>query len=134
MPLRQRDFRLDSSDARAASLLKRAQAGDSDAFARLFDLYAERVFNFMLFHLSEERAAEDLTARVFLKAWNSVPCYEPGNPPFDIWLYMIARQAVIDFARRKGMHRIKEIMSPADKGLEANEHVLPCTKAGEGND
>src|SRR5512142_325519 len=78
-------------------LVSRAVGGDTIAFARLYDLYSDRVYAYMSFHVGDEQAADDLTTRVFLKAWRGIECYELGSPPFNVWLYLIARQALIDF-------------------------------------
>ncbi len=109
-------------------LVKRAIEGDTLAFARLYDLYVERVYGYMHFHLNDEQAAEDLTARVFLRAWRGMPCYEPDKPPFHVWLYLIARQALIDFEREQRGGRVldKEILSPADEGLDIYDRFEPC--------
>ncbi len=110
-------------------LVERAQAGDADAFARLFDAYSGRVFRYMRFHVGDDRLAEDLTARVYAKTWSSLPCYELDRPPFGAWLYMIAREAVIDFSKsHDGEGKIKEILSPTERGLEEYEHTPPCQR------
>lgn len=116
-------------DAYERGLVERAKLGDSDAFARLFDFYADRVYNFMYFHVSNEHSAEDLTARVFLKAWRSIACYEPGQPALGAWLYLIARRAVIDFRQKQSRGQaVTEILSPMDEGLAAFELTEPCTE------
>ncbi len=108
-------------------LVEQSKAGDADAFARLYHRYADRVFRYMCFQVGDEQAAEDLAARVYLKAWRNMPCYEAGNPPFSAWLYMIARQAVIDYQQsRNGESSIKEITSPEDKGLAIYEPPQLC--------
>jgi DNA-directed RNA polymerase specialized sigma24 family protein len=60
-------------------LIDRACSGDSVAFARLYDFYAERVYAHMQFHVDNDQAAEDLTARVFLKAWRRMPCFNAAQ-------------------------------------------------------
>ncbi len=108
-------------------LVEKSKAGDADAFARLYDRYAERVLGYMYFQVQDQQATEGLAARVFATAWENIGCYEPGQPPFSIWLYMIARQAVLDFREsRGGPGDITEILSPADKGLEGYEPFRPC--------
>ena len=57
-------------------LVQQATTGDPDAFARLFHAYAGRVYSYMYLHVADETAAEDLTARVFNKAWKNIRCYE----------------------------------------------------------
>ncbi len=108
-------------------LVDNAKAGDADAFARLYAAYAERVLGYMYFQVQDEQAAHGLAARVFNTAWESLRCYEQDKLPFSIWLYMIARQTVIDFRqRRDGSREVTEILSPTDKGLEEYEPFRPC--------
>ncbi len=108
-------------------LVDRSKAGDADAFARLYDAYADRVLGYMFFQVQDQPVAEGLAARVFATAWENISCYEPGKPPFSIWLYMIARQTVIEFRQsRDGANPITEILSPTDKGIEEYEPFRPC--------
>jgi RNA polymerase sigma-70 factor, ECF subfamily len=113
------------------ALVQRSKDGDSDAFARLFDFYVERVFRYMYFHIANEQSADDLTARVFLKAWKNILCYEAGQLPFGVWIYRIARTALMEFVRnRGGAPSITEIVSPMDEGLEFGREF----RLGEGGD
>ena len=84
-----------------ARLVEQAQAGDSQAFARLYDAYVERVSRYIYFRVAEERDMEDLVSQVFLKAWEKLDHYQPGRSPFIAWLYTIARNLVIDHYRTK---------------------------------
>ncbi len=111
-------------------LVERLQAGDGEAFARLYDSYADRVLGYIYFHVEDKQTAEELSEWVFGTVRRNIHCYEPGNPAFPIWLYMIARQAVIEFSRRRReADSITEIMSPTDKGLAAYEPFRPCDNA-----
>lgn len=108
-------------------LIERTQAGDAEAFVRLCSVYAERLFRYLVFQVQDEQAAEELTAQVLVSVWMNIPCYEPGNPPFSAWLYLIARQAVINYRHSHGGDApITEITTPADKGLEPYETMQPC--------
>ena len=75
-------------------LVSRAQSGDSDAFARLYDHYVDDIYRYVYFLLSERKASEDLTARVFLKAWKNLDHYEAGEESFGAWLYLLASDEV----------------------------------------
>ncbi len=114
------------------NLVRLAKEGDSDAFARLYDHYVDRVNGFMYLNVANEQTAEDLTARVFLKAWKSIHCYEPDELPFSTWLYMIARDAVMEFSGNRSHAAVKEILSPADEGLQAFERIEPCPDSSAG--
>ncbi|MDI6900875.1 MAG: sigma-70 family RNA polymerase sigma factor [Anaerosomatales bacterium] len=81
-------------------LVARAAAGDAKAFGRLYDLYAERVYAFVRGRVGDVHEAEDLTATVFVKAWEAIGSYRVRGLPFGAWLFRIARNAIIDAYRR----------------------------------
>ena len=43
---------------------------DPEAYGKIYDLYARRIYRFVYFKVSSEEEAQDLTADVFLKAWS----------------------------------------------------------------
>ncbi len=80
-------------------LVKRACRGDSDAFGQLYESTLNRVYRYIYFRVSNDEIAEDLTSKVYLKAWESLPRFKSGGSPFIAWLYTIAHNAVIDHYR-----------------------------------
>lgn len=88
------------TDRKLARLVARARRGDVGAFGLLYDEYADRIFGFARARGRSVHDAEDLTATVFLKAWESIAAYDERGVPFSAWLFRIARNAVIDDYRR----------------------------------
>ncbi|HYC79426.1 MAG TPA: RNA polymerase sigma factor [Candidatus Binatia bacterium] len=87
-------------EIRVQELVARSVKGDSDAFGKLYDLFAPKLFNFILSRVRHKGTAEDLLHTVFLKAWNSLPKYRPTNrAKFSTWLFQIANFTVIDHWR-----------------------------------
>jgi RNA polymerase sigma-70 factor, ECF subfamily len=84
-----------------ARLVDQAKSGNPEAFARLYDAYAERVSRYIYFRVAEECDMEDLVSQVFLNAWENLDRYKMGSSPFIAWLYTIARNLVIDHYRTK---------------------------------
>ena len=84
-----------------AQLVDEAKSGDSQAFAKLYDAYVERVSRYIYFRVSEAIDTEDLVSQVFLKAWENLDRYKIGTSPFIAWLYTIERNLVIDHYRTK---------------------------------
>ena len=82
-----------------AALAARASAGDAEAFGALYDRYVDAVYRYVYYRVRNEGDAEDVTSEVFFKALRAMPRYQPRQP-FLAWLYRIARNAVIDRARR----------------------------------
>jgi RNA polymerase sigma-70 factor (ECF subfamily) len=80
-------------------LAQRVSKRDSQAFTELYERYAERIYKYIYFKSGRTDEAEDLTAQVFLKAWEAVAGYRWEGYPFSTWLYRIAHNQVIDYYR-----------------------------------
>lgn len=76
---------------------------EPEIYGQLYDLYAPKIYRFIYFKVSSSLDAEDLTAEVFLKAWEYVNKNKEIEK-FGGLLYKIARNLVIDFYRKKSTH------------------------------
>jgi len=92
------------SDEAIDQLVRRAQAGDAEAFGELFDLYQVPIYRFVASRVGRPSDAEDLTQLVFVKALEALPRYEMRGIPFGGWLFRLARNAIIDNARTRREH------------------------------
>lgn len=81
-------------------LIKKAQKGEAEAFAVLYDRYLNPIYRFIFFKITLRQEAEDICQQVFLNAWKHINDFVPRQP-FSSWLYRIARNAVIDHWRTK---------------------------------
>jgi len=75
---------------------------DPEAYGKVYDLYAPRIYRFVYFKVSSEEEAQDITAEVFLKAWQYL--LDPKGEEvrhLSALLYRIARNNVIDFYRQR---------------------------------
>lgn len=82
-----------------AVLVARAQAGETEAFGRLFDAYYDKIFRFVYYKVYQKETAEDITSDVFHKALTKLSSFSSDKGVFSAWLYRIARNAVIDHYR-----------------------------------
>jgi RNA polymerase sigma-70 factor (ECF subfamily) len=80
-------------------LAERAAKRDRLAFAKLYDLYADKIYKYIYYKSGRTDEAEDLTAQVFLKAWEAIGNYRWEGYPFSTWLYRIAHNQIIDYYR-----------------------------------
>lgn len=80
-------------------LIESCQRGDADAFGRLYDAYARKIYDFVYYRTHHRETAEDLTSDVFLKAFAKIGGFDAGKGTFSAWLYRIARNRVIDHYR-----------------------------------
>ncbi len=79
--------------------MRAAQAGDTEAFGRVYDLFIDRIYRFIRFRVRDEEEAKDITQQVFMEAWQSLPRFQLHRP-FSAWLFAIARFRLIDHYRR----------------------------------
>lgn len=80
-------------------LAERAARRDRAAFHKLYALYSAKIYRYIYYRSGRTDEAEDLTAQVFLKAWEAIPNYRWKGYPFSTWLYRIAHNRVIDYYR-----------------------------------
>jgi RNA polymerase sigma-70 factor (ECF subfamily) len=83
-----------------ASLIARAQAGEVEAFGVLYERYFDLVFRYLRTRISDDREAEDISAGVFLRAFQALGRYRERGWRFSAFLYSIARNSLVDHFRR----------------------------------
>jgi RNA polymerase sigma-70 factor (ECF subfamily) len=69
-------------------LVKRAQAGDAEAFSVLVSEHQQFVYNLALRALQDSHEAEDAAQDAFVRAWMALPNFR-GQSQFRTWLYRI---------------------------------------------
>jgi RNA polymerase sigma-70 factor (ECF subfamily) len=84
-----------------AELIERTSAGDRDAFEELYLRYTRPVLSLALRRLGDSGRAEDALQDAFAAIWRSAGSYDRERGPGGAWLYTIARNAIIDAARRR---------------------------------
>jgi RNA polymerase sigma-70 factor (ECF subfamily) len=93
----EKDYSQNDSES---SLVARAQAGDEQAFATLFQLHKKRVYSVCLLMTKDVAEAEDLTQEAFLQVFRSVSSFR-GDAAFSTWLYRVAVNTVLMKLRRR---------------------------------
>ncbi|MEV4439989.1 ECF subfamily RNA polymerase sigma factor, BldN family [Streptomyces sp. NPDC049577] len=86
----------DSDSARMLDLVERAQAGEAEAFGRLYDQYADTVYRYIYYRVGGRATAEDLTSETFLRALRRIGTFTWQGRDFGAWLVTIARNLVAD--------------------------------------
>ena len=111
-----------------SELIERAKT-DPDAFGELYERYIERIYNYVYFRVGSVHDAEDLTARVFLKALNNLNRYRFVGLPFSAWLYRIAHNLIANHHRDQSRRREIPIEDMAVVNIPAR---LPAIDASMG--
>jgi RNA polymerase sigma-70 factor (ECF subfamily) len=79
-------------------LVLAAQAGDKEAFGKIYERYADTVFRFIYFRVGGNRPwAEDLTSDTFERALKRIDSFAWQGRDFGAWLITIARNLVADY-------------------------------------
>lgn len=81
-------------------LVKAAKDGNEPAFSEIYNSFITPIYRFVYFRVGSKEEAEDLTQTVFLRAWKALDKFDETTY-FSPWLYTIARNAVIDFWKKK---------------------------------
>jgi RNA polymerase sigma-70 factor (ECF subfamily) len=89
----------------ASELVKRAQEGDSDAFAALFHTHKARIYSVCLRMTNNTAEAEDLTQDAFLQVFRKIASFR-GDSAFSTWLHRISVNTVLMHFRKKSLAQV----------------------------
>ncbi len=100
-------------------LLRRAQAGDEDAFGELVRGYYERVFRTVVGVVRDEHEARDVCQEVWIAVWKNLGTFR-GDAKFSTWVHPIAVRRAIDARRKrqKWLHRFLPFLAERDEAVE----------------
>ena len=101
-------------------VVRRAQAGDQDAFQALYREHAGRVYALCLRLSGDRAAAEELTQDVFVRVWQKLRTFR-GDSAFSTWVYRLATNVALmaQRSRTRREHRVNPVEDPAiyDRGV-----------------
>jgi RNA polymerase sigma-70 factor (ECF subfamily) len=105
-------------------LVTKAQRGDTDAFATLYDHFVDPVYRYASFRLPAD-TVEDVCADIFVKVWEKLHTYKARRGiPFGAWLFRIARHHVVDVYRaHRGWEEVSEELPDNDDLNKAETRV-----------
>lgn len=117
-------------DVAEAQLIEQAKT-DPEAFGRLYELYVEKIYNYIYYRLGNHHDAEDLTAKVFYRALNHIGRYNNKGVPFAAWLYRIAHNLVVNWHRD---HSRRQLVGLEDLDLSGDKQESPQLAAERANE
>jgi RNA polymerase sigma-70 factor (ECF subfamily) len=94
--------------------LYKAKKLDPDAFAKVYDLFVNKIYRYIFFKVSSVQEAQDLTSEVFLKTWQYLQKEKKEVDNLQALLYQIAKNCVIDFYRQREKRNTVDIDSVAE--------------------
>lgn len=120
-------------DRRVRDLVREAQGGDRAAMQAIYEIFAPRIYNFLVRMLGSREEAEDLTQQTFLIAIGRLPGLRDANQ-IESWIYRIARNEAYQRFRRKKALRLdeeyagnQETSGMIERRLHANPEELLLT-------
>ncbi len=101
--------------------LGRAQQGDTQAFAEIFESLRPKVYA-ISFRLVGGNDADDVVMETYLKAWKAVVAFS-GRSSLTTWLYRITHNCAMDFLRTHQRRRDRLLPEDEVDGRTVEEHV-----------
>jgi RNA polymerase sigma-70 factor (ECF subfamily) len=121
-------------------IVARAQEGDANAFAVLYDRYVDLVFRYIYFRIGDRPTAEDFTSETFLRALRRIGSLANVGRDPGAWFVTIARNIVLDHVK-SSRYRLEVTTDeladiersqdgPEDSVVEriTNESLLACVQ------
>jgi RNA polymerase sigma-70 factor (ECF subfamily) len=107
-------------------LVRRAKAGELEAFEALVSRHEGRVFSLAWRMLRNRHDAEDITQQTFLKAVENLHTFR-GEAAFGTWLMRIATYAALKVIRKRGgleMVSLEAATEPNEEGAMARPDYI----------
>jgi RNA polymerase sigma-70 factor (ECF subfamily) len=101
-------------------LVDRARKGDVDAFERMYELYAGRVYALCMRLAADPVVARELTQDTFVRAWQALPRFR-ADASITTWLHRIAVNAMLE--RRRAERRRSARVSLVDDDEEGEAQI-----------
>ena len=101
---------------------------DEHGVAAAYAAHGAELYRFVLRGLRDPGAAQDVVQETFLRAWRSADRYDPELASLRVWLFAIARNAMLDNVRAAGVRpwqgalvddeQVERSAAPVEDGTE----------------
>lgn len=92
-------------------LINYRKSSDKIWFEKIYYHYLLKIYNFFYFKTMDEQISEDLTSEVFLKVYKNLQDKEFNSRSFNVWIYKIASNQLIDYFRKIKTDREKTFLT-----------------------
>ena len=125
-------------------LVEKSKNKDKEAFSELFDLYYDKILNYVFRRTLNIDYAKDIASNTFLKVLENIHRFEwrNGENSFNSWIYKIATNEVNQYFRKQNKYKLSiddenfkelgdfgEEVEKIEKRLENDEYLLVLNKA-----
>jgi RNA polymerase sigma-70 factor (ECF subfamily) len=116
-----------ATKAELTDTIRRAQLGDPNAFAALFEAHKTRVYSVCLRMTKNVAEAEDLTQEAFMQVFRKLASFR-GDSAFSTWLFRIATNTVLMHLRKRSLPQVSlDQPRRGDHGAEPIPREYPST-------
>jgi len=105
-------------------LIQRAQRGDADACAALYNRHYDAVYRYCYYRVGDAEMAQDLAAEVFVRMVEKLDSFRLRGRPLLAWLYTIARNLVTDAHRQNGRATHLSLEEAPDLNSDGKEALM----------
>ncbi len=121
-------------------IVSQVLGGNKQAYAVLIQRYQKQIFNLMYRYSCSDHDAADLTQEAFLRAYEKLGSFKPGNSFFS-WLYTLAVNKAHDWNRKQNRQKnnLRELQnltpepvktgSRQEKTIQHREEVIQLQRA-----
>ena len=109
------------------NIVQEAKKGDNQAFTELYNHYFPKVYAYIIRRTGHQQTAEDITSKVFLKAFSKLPTFTFTGAPFGAWVFRIAANTLIDHYRKASNNKeraTEHLPESMDMSHSAHEEVM----------
>ncbi|MBE3128941.1 MAG: sigma-70 family RNA polymerase sigma factor [Actinobacteria bacterium] len=92
-------------------LINYRKSSDKIWFEKIYYHYLLKIYNFFYFKTMDEQISEDLTSEVFLKTYKNLGDKEFNSKSFNVWIYKIASNQLIDYFRKTKTDRERTFLT-----------------------
>ena len=107
---------VDHAELTDGNLIELVGNGDRDAFEELYRRFTRPVLALALRRLGDRGRAEDALQEAFAAIWRSASSYDPARGQGGAWLYTVARNAIVDGARKRPEPPVEVPERPSPEG------------------
>ncbi|MDD5146606.1 MAG: sigma-70 family RNA polymerase sigma factor [Candidatus Pacebacteria bacterium] len=106
-------------------LVSKYLAGDEKSLEILVLRYFKPIYTFIFRNIGDAKAAEDITQDVFVRVWKNLKKFKKERS-FKTWIFSIAKNASIDFLRKKKSVPLSRFENQAGENILAERLVDPA--------
>jgi RNA polymerase sigma-70 factor, ECF subfamily len=125
--------RVDYESTPEGSLVRRAQAGDENAFREIVERYQSKVFSIIHGIVRQRNDVEDIAQQVFAKVYFSIRNFD-FRSSLITWIYKITVNECFDYLRKKKVRKLVYESDMSEDEVRRVENTEPALDRGTRTD